>query len=115
MISVFKESKSTIERLRKFALPKPNKAYKRLPDRIIELSEESPPRRLQNSEQKLRKTIRENHSPSLLHSRAKLSPVREIERDDYIDTADILLNQEIDVINKLIQKKESIFASQYPG
>ena len=96
-------------------MPRPKKAYKRLPERIIEISQESSPKRVQNNRKPKERLVRESHSPSLLLSRRRLSPVREIERDDYIDTADIILNQEISVINKLIEKKESIFSSHYPG
>lgn len=92
---------------------KPRKTYRREPERIIEIIEESSPKRIQRSPNEEGQIIREHHSPSLLHSRRKLSPVKEIERDDYIDTADIILNHEIEVINKLIEKKESIFSNQY--
>jgi len=44
-------------------------------------------------------------SPSLLHSRRKLSPIRAVERDDFIDTADLVLNKEIGIIHKLMKLK----------
>ena len=38
-------------------------------------------------------------------SRRNLSPVKEVQRDDFIDTADVVLNKEIAVINQLVNKK----------
>ena len=50
-----------------------------------------------------RKKLRQ--SPSLLMSRRNLSPVKEVQRDDFIDTADVVLNKEIALINQLVNRK----------
>jgi len=96
------------------ALSNTLKSFHRSPERIIQLSNSFTPTKELDS----RMTARENHrkilskSPSLLISRQKLSPTREIERDDFIDTADVMLNQLIRKLSKLKnikdRKKEEI-------
>lgn len=113
LISNYKETKSNAEKARKTIHERPRKSYKREPETIIEIVDSPAPNRMNRSSFDKEKIFREHSSPSLLHSRRKLSPVKETERDDYIDTADIILNQEINVINKLIERKEAIFSNQY--
>ena len=45
-------------------------------------------------------------SSSLLITRRKLSPCKEVQRDDFIDTADLVLTKEISLIAKLNKVKE---------
>ena len=107
-ISLFRKKQSFVHETRSHMMNKPMKSYRRSPERIIEI--ETNFAQMKGSTQKFttaydRKKIYKK-CPSLLNSRRKLSPVRETERDDFIDTADLILNKEIEVIKKLTKLKE---------
>lgn len=118
VISLFRRKQSSIALSRSSLIPKPAKSYRRSPERIGEVekvvspvSSSSKHKRQYNYKQSdinkeadnITKKIKT--SPSLLQSRRKLSPTREVARDDFIDTADLVLNKEIKMINSLMQLK----------
>lgn len=107
-ISLFRKKQSFVHETRSSLLNRPMKSYRRSPERIIEI--ETNFTQVKGTTQKFnsafdRKKVFKK-CPSLLNSRRKLSPVRETERDDFIDTADLILNKEIEVIKSLTKLKE---------
>ena len=115
LISVFRQKQSFVHETRSSVLQQPKKSFRRSPERLEDMSR-SP---LRQSPKHPKFTINSSltspykrgrmlptASSSLLITRRKLSPCKEVQRDDFIDTADLVLTKEISLIAKLNKVKE---------
>lgn len=108
LISVFRKKQSVVHETRSAVLQRPRKSFRRSPEKIIEVDKRLSP--VKNTLANYKSTMERGRilkkSPSLLMSRRKLSPAKEVQRDDFIDTADMILGKEIEIIHKLTKIKE---------
>jgi hypothetical protein len=108
IITKFRTRQSFVEKTRVKMQVKPKASFVRSPERIVEFDPESLNRKnlhgFGNGKERGSSFLRK--VPSLLITRRNLSPSKEIARDNYIDTADVILTQEIEIINMLRQTKD---------